>query len=432
MDYTLFFQIAFTLFFSALFSGVEIAFISADRLFIELQAKKGGRRDAILAGLKNKPEMFIANLLVGNTLVLVFYGLLMAKATEPFITEWLITIVDPYYVEILTMLLQTILSTIVVLFTAEFLPKSLFLLDPYKVLKVLLYPILLVYFILYPFVWVVVKLSKFLIVNLLKQEFSQGKTVFGLTDLNNYLTEILKMKDDREDSVELDAQMFNNAIEFQTVRLRDCMVPRTELIIMEVNETIENLKQAFIDTSCSKILIYKDSIDDIIGYVHHSKMFKKPQTIKEVVSQIIIAPETMLANDLMIEFSKQRKGIALVVDEFGGTAGIVTMEDIIEEIFGEIEDEYDELDLLDQQIGEFEWLLSARHEIVSLNEKYGMGIPEGEYDTLGGFILSIHGDIPTIYERIQYNEFTFIIKAMSGIKIDKVLLSINKMEEKLD
>lgn len=432
MDYSLVFEIFLTLAFSALFSGVEIAFISADRLFIELQAKKGGKRDTILAKFKDKPEMFIANLLVGNTLVLVLYGLLMASAIEPFLTNWFGAIVDPSYVEIFTMLAQTIISTIVVLFTAEFLPKSLFLLNPYKVLKILLYPVLLVYYLLYPFVWIVVKFSKFLIVVVFKQDYSQSKPVFGLTDLNNYLVEIVSRSEDSEDSMELDTEMFNNAIEFQKVKLRDCMIPRTELITLDVSENIESLKQVFISTGCSKVLIYKESIDDIIGYVHHSQLFIKPETIKEVVSDIIIAPETMLANDLMIEFSKKRKGIALVVDEFGGTAGIVTMEDIIEEIFGEIQDEYDDQDLLDQQIGETEWLLSARHEIVSLNEKYDMGIPSGDYDTLGGFILALNGDIPSPYERIKHNEFTIIIKAMNGIKIDKVLLSINKMEEKLD
>lgn len=432
MDYNLVFQIFLTLVFSAIFSGVEIAFISADRLFIELQAKKGGKRDAILARFKDKPEMFIANLLVGNTLVLVLYGLLMASAIEPFLTSWFSELVKPSYVEILTMLAQTIISTILVLFTAEFLPKSLFLLNPYKVLKVLLYPVLLVYYLLYPFVWIVVKLSKILIISVFKQDYSQSKAVFGLTDLNNYLAEIVSRSDDGEDSMEVDTEMFNKAIDFQKVRLRDCMIPRTELITIEVTETIENLKQLFITTGCSKVLVYKESIDDIIGYVHHSMLFIKPETIKEIVSDIIIAPGTVLANDLMLEFSKKRKGIALVVDEFGGTAGVVTMEDIIEEIFGEIEDEYDDDDLLDQQIGETEWLLSARHEVLVLNEKYDMGLPEGDYDTLGGFILSTNGDIPAPYERIKHNEFTIIIKAMNGIRIDKVLLSINKMEEKLD
>lgn len=425
-----------SLFFSALFSGVEIAFITIDRLFVELQSNKGGRRDIILAKFKNKPEMFIATMLVGNTLVLVYYGLLMARATEPFISNYIdiyIPNISDNYAELITLITQTILSTLVVLATAEFLPKSLFLISPYKVLKTLIYPTLLVYYILYPFVWLIVKMSQFIIIKVLKQSNPGQTTVYGLTDLNNYLNEMLsKNNDDKEDNIEVDTEMFTNAIAFQKLKVRDCMIPRTEITAIDVSEPIEALHKQFVDTIFSKILVYKDNIDEIIGYVHHSKMFKKPKTIKEVVSNLVIAPETMLINDLMIEFSKERKSIALVVDEYGGTAGVVTMEDIVEEIFGEIQDEYDQEDLLEEKIGEDEWLLSARHEISYLNENLNLSIPEGDYDTLGGFILWISGNIPNQYERIQHHEFTFIIKAMDGVKIDKVLLSVNKMDEKLD
>ena len=276
-------------------------------------------------------------------------------------------------------------------------------------------------------------MSQFLIVTVFKQPYSGQGKVYGLTDLNNYLKEIVsKNNDDKDDNIEVDTEMFNNAIAFQKVKVRDCMIPRTEITAIDVTETIDKLKETFIETTFSKILIYKDNIDDIIGYVHHSKMFKKPDTIKEVISNIVITPETMLVNDLMIEFSKQRKSIALVVDEYGGTAGLVTMEDIVEEIFCEIHDEFDQEDLLEEQIGENEWLLSARQEVSYLNEHLKIGVPDGDYDTLGGFILWISGDIPTQYQRIQHNEFTFIIKSMNGIKIDKVLLSVNKMDEKLD
>jgi len=425
-------QIIITLVFSALFSGVEIAFISADRMFIELQANKGARRDVILARLKNKPEMFIASLLVGNTLVLVLYGLLMARALEPSLNTWFMQNVPMSYVEISVMLSQTVISTLLVLATAEFLPKSLFLLNPYKILKVLIYPILVAYVILYPVVWVIVKLSRWMIVKVFKQDYADGKSVFGLTDLNNYLNEILTRGETTEDSMEVDTEMLNNAIEFRSVRLRDCMLPRTEIIAIEQKDSVDNLKKQFIETSCSRIIVYKESIDEVVGYVHHSKLFIKPEEIKEVVSDIIFAPETMLASELMIEFSQKRKSIALVVDEFGGTAGIVTVEDIIEEIFGEIEDEYDDIDLHEQQLDDNEWMLSGRHEVQYLNDKYNMGIPDGEYDTLSGFILTINADIPSVYQRIKHNEFSFIIKSMSGVRIDKVLVSINKMEEKLD
>jgi putative hemolysin len=425
-------QIFIALFFSAMFSGVEIAFITVDRLFVELQSNKGGKRDLILSRFKNKPEMFIATLLVGNTLVLVFYGMLMAHATEPLIADLIRDYVSPKYLEGFVLVLQTISSTIVVLITAEFLPKSLFLINPYKVLKALIYPTLIAYYILYPFVWGIVKISKWVIVNVFRQPFSEEASVFGLTDLNNYLTEIVSKNDDKEDNAEVDTQMFKNALEFQKLKVRECMTPRTDIACIEVEESVDLLKKMFVETNFSKIIVYKENIDDIIGYVHHSKLFKKPETIKEVVNDITIVPETILANDLLLQFIKNRKSIALVVDEYGGTAGLISMEDIMEEIFGDIQDEYDDDELLEEQIGENEWMLSARQEINYINENLKLNIPEGDYDTIGGFILWINGDIPAIYDRIQYNEFTFLIKSMNGIVIDKVVLSINKMTEKLD
>lgn len=432
MNTALLIQILISLFFSAMFSGIEIAFITVDRLFVELQSNKGDKRDQILSNFKNKPEMFIATLLVGNTLVLVCYGLLMARASEPWIASNLESFVPTNYLESSTLVIQTIVSTLIVLATAEFLPKSLFLINPYSVLKFLIYPTIVIYYILYPFVWLIVRMSKFLIENVFQQPYSDSNTVFGLTDLNNYLTEIVSKNDDKEANAEVDTTMFNNAIAFQKIKVRDCMIPRTEIVAVEVEDDVEDLKRLFLESNFSKIIIYKETIDDIIGYVHHSKLFQKPKTIKEVTSDILIAPETMLANDLMVEFTKNRKSIALVVDEYGGTAGLITMEDIIEEIFGDIQDEYDENELVEEQIGENEWLLSARHEIYYINEQLKIGIPDGDYDTLGGFILWVNGDIPRAFDRIQHNEFTMIIKSMNGVVIDKVVLSVNKMDEKLD
>ena len=425
-------QIFIALFFWAMFSGVEIAFITVDRLFVELQSNKGGKRDLILSRFKNKPEMFIATLLVGNTLVLVFYGMLMAHAREPIIANLIREYVSPKYLEGFVLVLQTISSTIIVLITAEFLPKSLFLINPYKVLKTFLYPTLIAYYVLYPFVWAIVKISKWVIVNIFRQPFSEEASVFGLTDLNNYLTEIVSKNDDKEDNAEVDTKMFRNALDFQKLKVRECMTQRTDIVCLEVDESVDLLKKMFIETNFSKIIIYKENIDDIIGYVHHSKLFKKPETIKDAVNDITIVPETMLANDLLLQFIKNRKSIALVVDEYGGTAGLISMEDIMEEIFGDIQDEYDDDELLEEQIGENEWMLSARQEINYINENLKLNIPEGDYDTIGGFILWINGDIPTIYDRIQFNEFTFLIKSMNGIVIDKVVLSINKLTEKLD
>lgn len=432
MDNQLLLQIFIALLFSAMFSGVEIAFITVDRLFVELQSNKGERRDVILSRFKNQPEMFIATLLIGNTLVLVLYGLLMTKATEPFIHSLLKSYIPFAYVDASVLVVQTIISTLIVLATAEFFPKSLFLINPYKVLKFLIYPVLAVYYVLYPFVWAIVKASKFVIVNIFRQPFSEENTVFGLTDLNNYLTEMVSKNDNKEDNAEVDAKMFINALEFQKIKIRECMIPRTDIFAIDVEDSVETLKKMFIETNFSKIVVYKDNIDDIIGYVHHSTLFKKPTTIKEVVNEITIVPETILANDLLVNFTSNRKSIALVVDEYGGTAGLVTLEDIIEEIFGDIQDEYDDEELHVEKVGENEWILSARNEIQHLNETLKLKIPDGDYDTLGGFILWINGEIPKVYDRVQYNEFTFIIKSMNNIVIDKVLLSLNKLDEKLD
>lgn len=432
MDSDLIILISLSLLFSAFFSGLEIAFISSDRLFIELQAKKGGKRDKILARFKNNPEMFIATMLVGNTLILTLYGSYMAELLDSILYDVLVDYIAFAYMDAAKMFLQTIISTIIVLATAEFLPKSLFLIDPYKVLRVLVYPMMIVYYPFYPFVWIIVRLSRFFIVKILKQEYSGENAVFGLTDLNNYLKNIVSKNIVKEENVEVDTEMFTNALEFQTVQLRDCMIPRTEIIAVEVNQSISELKETFVETGYSKILVYSENIDNIIGYVYHSKLFKKPKNIKEIVSKLVIAPETMLANDLMVEFSKKRKSIALIVDEYGGTAGMVTMEDVIEEIFGDIQDEHDDDDLVEQKVSENEWLLSARHEIDYLNEHLEIGVPEGEYDTLGGFILNCHGDIPNVFDKIIVDNFTFVIKSMQSTRIDKVSLLINNTEEKLD
>ena len=409
------------LLFSAFFSGIEIAFISADKLHIEVMSKKGSVTGRILSEFTTKRSNFLATTLVGNNLSIVLYGILMAKLIEPMLYS---SLPESLQADILVLVLQSIISTILVLITAEFLPKSLFLLNPDFMLRVFAFPMAFIYYLLYPVVFFIVLTSRFLITYILRFEYSEDKPVFGLTDLNNYIKRNILNAEKETEAAEIDAKIFNNAIEFKTVKVRECMIPRTELIAVDVEGKIEDLKNAFIESGHSKILIYKDSIDDVIGYCHSLEMFKKPVEIKQILTALLIVPETVLANELLIQFITQRKSIALVVDEYGGTSGIVTMEDVIEEIFGEIRDEHDDEYLVEEQLDEQNFILSARHEIDYLNDKYNWELPDGDYDTLGGLILSIHEDIPEVDEVIDLPPFSFTVFTMEENRIDKVKLFV--------
>ncbi len=421
MDYTNISIVLVSLLFSAMFSGIEIAFVSSDRLHIELRGKQGTITGKILSGFSKNPSRFIATTLVGNTVTLVIYGIFMAAILEPILHKSLPEVINNNG---FILLMQTLGATLLVLVTAEFTPKSLFLLNPYRMLKIFAWPMQLVYWLMQPVVLVVVTLSKFMIVKILRLEYSDDKPVFGLTDLNNYLHRLQENAADAQ--VEVDTKIFNNAIEFKTVKVRECMIPRTEIVAVDLEDPITDLKRAFIDSGHSKILIYKETIDDIIGYCSSQELFKKPKSIGDILTPIIIVPETLLANELMIQFINGRKTLALVVDEFGGTSGIVSIEDIIEEIFGEIQDEHDDEDLVEQKLTDNTYLLSARHEIDYLNEKYLWNIPEGDYDTLGGYILSVHEDIPDLNQIIEIPPFTFTITSIQETRIDVVRMSLNR------
>ncbi|MDB4835393.1 hemolysin family protein [Cyclobacteriaceae bacterium] len=248
---------------------------------------------------------------------------------------------------------------------------------------------------------------------------------FSLTDLNHYIQKITPSEDDDEEtSTSINTEILNNALEFKTVKVRECMIPRIDIVGVEIEESVEKLRETFIQTGYSKIVIYKDNIDNVVGYVHSSVLFKKPDTIEDVLSNMIIVPETFQANELLPRFTSENKSIALVVDEFGGTAGIVTIEDVIEEIIGEIQDEHDDNGLVEIQIDDNSYIFSARHEINYLNEKYHLNIPEEEYDTLGGFILHLTGDIPKEGEIVVTPKFKILVKTMEGIRIDKVQIFV--------
>ncbi|MBC6427432.1 MAG: HlyC/CorC family transporter [Ekhidna sp.] len=412
------------LLFSAFFSGMEIAFVSADKLYIEVLRKREKLSGKILALFSTNPSQFLATMLVGNNIALVLYGIYMARLLEP-----LIVMLLPEFLtsDVVVLIIQSVLSTALVLMTAEFLPKSLFLINPNLSLRLFALPMGIIYAGMYPVVFVIVKLSAWCI-SMFGFKISGEKPIFGLTDLNNYLkSHILNVKD--EDEAEVDAKIFNNAIEFKTVKVRECMIPRTEIVAVDEKDSLEELRRLFDKSGHSKILIYRETIDEVIGYCHALELFKKPRNIKSILSPILIVPETMLANELLIQFITERRSLALVVDEYGGTSGIVSIEDVIEEIFGDIRDEHDDESLTEQQLDESNFIFSARHEIDYLNEKYHLGLPVGEYDTLGGMIFEYHEDIPQINEVIEMLPFIITILTMEENRIDKVKLKRVHTEE---
>jgi len=410
--------------FSAFFSGMEIAFVSANKLHIEVLRQHGTLAGRILSRFVGNQAHFLATTLVGNNIVNVLYGIYMAHLMEP-----MLDVIIPSDSNVLMLISQSLISTLIVLVTAEFLPKSLVLLNPDRLARILALPMAVIYFVMYPITLIVVGISRFFIEKVFRYDYSEDRPVFGLTDLNNYIKQTLSTTEERNS--EVDAKILNNAIEFKTVKIRECMIPRTEIVAVDVEESIDVLRQTFVDSGHSKIIIYKDSIDEIIGYCHSLEMFKKPEDIKSILTPIIIVPETMPANELLIQFITERKSLAWVVDEYGGTSGIVSMEDVMEEIFGEIEDEHDYEDLTEQQLDDKTYLLSARHEVDYLNEKYGLGLPEGDYDTLGGLILTIHEDIPSADDHIAISGFSFQIMTVEDNRIGTVKLTVLTPEEAL-
>jgi putative hemolysin len=421
MEYQYLVIVVLSLLFTALFSGFEIAYIASNRLHIELQSKLGTLNGRILSNLINKPSQFVGTTLIGNTISLVVYGVGMVYLFEPIILSVLPEgLNSPGAV----LIVQVLWSSILILVAAEYIPKSIFRLNPNVLLSFLTVPFLFVYYLMYPFVWVIRIFSRWIVTKVLKLEYSEDKPVFKITDLNSFFQNNLKAERD-DDQVEIDTEIFENAVEFKTIRIRDCMVPRTEIVAVDIDEPISELNKVFIQSGHSKIVVYKDNIDEVVGYCHHLELFKKPKAIKDILTPIIIVPESALANDLLVQFISERKSLALVVDEFGGTGGIVSMEDVIEQIFGEIEDEYDSDDLLEQQISEHEYLLSARHEIDYLNEKYDWNLPTGDYETLSGLLLSMTEEIPKKGDSIALGEFVFTVVTKLEHRIDTVKVKIN-------
>jgi len=397
-----------------------MAFVSSNKLYFELKAKQDLLSAKIISNFNQKPSQFIGTMLIGNTLSLVAYGIFM----EEYLHHAILTNIPYITNEIVARLLASIVATILILTTSEFTPKSIFLVNPDAILEFLAIPIWIVNTLMFPLVWLTVGLSKWFITRVLRLNYSEEKPAFGLTDLNHYLQN-LNRKVSTEEENEVDTKIFHNALEFKQVKVRDCMIPRTEITAIELEEGIEGLSQVFIESGHSKVLVYKESLEEVIGYCHSLALFKKPKDIQSILTSIPIVPEAMPANDLMIKFSKERKSLALVVDEFGSTSGLVSMEDVMEQIFGEIQDEYDASeDWIEKQVDEQTYILSGRHEIDYLNEKYEWNLPEGDYETLGGMLISIYEDIPEANEMITLTPFQFQIISVVDAKIDTVKVTI--------
>lgn len=422
--------ILISLFFSALFSGIEIAFVASNKLHIELQNKQGVFSGKVLSAFVKNPSRFIGTILIGNIIALVVYGIFMASVIDPWLAGILPVVINNDFTIII---LEIIISALIILITAGFLPRTIVLINPDAFLAFFAIPMRIIYWVMYPIVFLVVAASKVIITKVLRLEYSETKSIFGLTDPGHYANGHTLGSDGPSEETEVDTRIFNNALEFKTIRVKECMVPRTELAAVEINDTMQDLKNAFVKSGHSKILIYRETIDDIIGYCHALALFKKPKDIATILSPVIIVAETMLVNELLVRFTTERKSLALVVDEFGGTSGIITLEDVMEQIFGEIQDEYDESeDWVEQKLDDYNYLLSARHEIDYLNEKYGWQLPEGDYETLGGFIISVNQDIPEVGDIIEAPPFTFTIISKEEARLDTVKLSLTENTDNVE
>lgn len=407
--------------FSAFFSGMEIAFISANRLRLELDKKHNVVFSSLISLYTQYPGQFIATMLVGNNLALVIYGIAFANLLDPYLKNYIES-------ETLILFLQTLISTILILATAEYLPKALFRINPNRILKIFTVPIAFFYFLFYPITKISIAISKFVLKVFLNEQINKvdEKVVFSRIDLDHFVNEQENnVASKTANEVDNEVKLFKNALDFSSVKLREVMVPRTEMVALDINSTIEELHQKFIETGYSRILFYQENIDNIIGYVHHSIIFTKPKSIRENLRKVLIVPETMSASKLLSKFFQQRLSIAIVVDEFGGTSGLVTSEDILEEIFGEIEDEHDTIDLIMKKISENEYILSGRLELDEINENFNLEFPENaNFETLAGFILSHYESIPKANTVITIDHLQFKILKATNTKIELVSLKV--------
>ena len=408
--------ILITLLFSAFFSGMEIAFLSANKLRMELDRSRGTFSAKVISVFSEEPGRYIVTMLIGNNTALVIYGIFMAALLEPVLGRFT-------HSESWILILQTIISTLVILVLAEFIPKALFHTLPNAFLKIFALPVAFFYYLFYPVAQLTILLSNALlrVFFKVKDPHKPIDQVFGKADIERLLEENQGAGGETEEDHSI--RIFQNALDFSSVKLRECLVPRTELVALDKTASFEEIRNAFIETGLSKLLIYDGNIDNIIGYVQIKDFFTDPKNLQDVLNPLIIVPETMPANKLLTLFVEEKKNIALVVDEFGGTSGIVTIEDILEEIFGEIEDEHDISEMVEKEIAPGEYIFSGRLEIDYLNDKYDLDIPEkDDYETLAGFILYHHESLPKANQRISIPPFEIHILKISETRVELVRL----------
>lgn len=407
---------------SAFFSGMEIAYVSSNKVYLSIEKKQNNFNAKVLARLIEKPSQFITAMLVGNNVVLVIYGFFSGEL----IMNWIENL-SYSFTPFTSLLLQTIISTLIILLTAEFLPKVFFQIYANTFVKLFAIPAYVFYQLFY---WVsrfIIWISDFILIKFFKTEGDQVQDYFSKVELGNFITEQMNGVSD-EDEIDSEIQIFQNALEFSDLKARDIMTPRTEISGVDILDSVQELREIFINTGYSKIIVYQNSVDEILGYVHSFELFKKPKTIKSVTIPIEYVPETIYIKDLLDILTKKRKSMAVILDEYGGTSGIVTVEDIIEELFGEIEDEHDlEEELIDEKLEDDSFLFSARLDVEFINEKYDLNIPETDsYSTLGGFIVHYVKEIPQNEEKLEIENFEIIIHSASNKKIELVKLSVKE------
>lgn len=402
---------------------MEIAFVSANRIHIEIEKKQDSFLAGILRRLTASPSKFIASMLIGNNLALVVYGYYMGRVLMAILPQGIAT--DPYWQQLVfeefQLLTHTVISTLVILFTAEFTPKVFFQIYANTLLKALAVPAYLFFVLFSGFSWLVIRISDALL-RLFKAGSIDQSDVFSKVELGDYISQQLQSaKDDQE--LDSEIHMFQNALEFAEVKAREIMVPRNEITAIELHDNVDELRQLFIETGYSKILVYRDTIDDIIGHVHSFDLFKKPRSMRTITKPVEYVPETMLVHDILNALIKKRRGIAIVLDEYGGTSGMLTIEDIVEELFGEIEDEHDTIEYTEEQKGPNTFLFSGRLEVDYLNEKYKLELPENdEYETLAGLVMSFTEEIPEVDTEIRLEKFVFTVIEVSQTRIEKIRL----------
>ena len=406
---------------SAFFSGMEIAFVSANKIFLEIEKQQAGFNAKFLNFITKNPSRFIATMLVGNNISLVIYGIFMGdRILQLFFPETL----SVEGISIRIVFIQTVISTIIILITAEFLPKVFFQQFSNVLIKIFAFPTAFFYALFSPITTLIIKLSDLILMKFFSTEGDQVQLTFSKIELGNYIEEQLESTKDI-DNVDSEIQIFQNALDFSEVKVREAMVPRTEVVSIEIGASLSDIKKLFTSSGLSKIPVFENSIDDVLGYIHAFEMFKKPTDLKKILLPVAFVPETMRISEVLKLLTKQHKSIAVVMDEYGGTSGIITVEDIIEELFGEIEDEHDHIALFEKQIDEGLFEFSARLEVDYINQNYDVNLPENEfYETLGGLIVYLKEEIPSKGTLIDVENYEFEIKEVTSTKIERVILRV--------